>query len=671
MTLELRPLGVACNLSCTYCYQDPQRDSGNFRQAYDLERMKEALAKAGGPFTLFGGEPLLVPLADLEELWRWGLERNGKNAIQTNGALINDEHLRLFEKYKVDVGISIDGPAECNDLRWNGSLEKTRAATARTEAAIRRLCELGRPPGLIITLHRGNAVGERLPMLQAWLLELEQTGVRSARLHLLEVDAPAVRQRDALTARENVEVLRSMAALQGQLKRLRLDLMSEMSRLLKGDDTSASCVWHACDPYTTEAVRGIEGNGQSSNCGRTNKDGIDFTKAAKSGYERYVALYSTPREHGGCQGCRFFLMCKGQCPGTSIGGDWRNRTEHCEVWMSLFTELERQLVQSGEIPLTLHPMRHWLEAHLIKAWSEGRNVPVASLPRREPVGKPKPLRFCRLSWVSDAARELWQPRLMRLAMLQGELALQRVLHGKARCAVAAVQPAQIGSLWQRANSRGLGVETLPGAPPGDSSTPGELGQRDAQWLLIGSAADRAEARRLLEDKSAEGRDALAALLGVPACCRRAAAELPAGAEPLWEMVGGAVRDSPAVVSAVPHLNPLFARIGVRAVLHQPCSFHCEASAAAAAESLALLRAAGFATEVDWLAQVLGFATSWSALHGIAEIKTPLFRLITETAPTAERRALHRPGTAELEHAGRGLGFPYQPPRRPAQLRVLS
>ena len=45
----------------------------------------------------------------------------------------------------------------------------------------------------------------------------------------------------------------------------------------------------------TGAVRGVEGNGQTSNCGRTNKDGIDFTKANTAGYERYLALYQHHR----------------------------------------------------------------------------------------------------------------------------------------------------------------------------------------------------------------------------------------------------------------------------------------------------------------------------------------------------------------------------------------
>ena len=62
---------------------------------------------------------------------------------------------------------------------------------------------------------------------------------------------------------------------------------------------------------------------RSSNCGRTNKDGVDYLKSDHQGYERYIALYNTPHEHGGCKGCRFFLMCKGQCPGTAIDGDWQ------------------------------------------------------------------------------------------------------------------------------------------------------------------------------------------------------------------------------------------------------------------------------------------------------------------------------------------------------------
>src|SRR6059058_1760251 len=198
MSVELRPLGVACNIQCQYCYQNPQRDAGNVPRSYDIEAMKAAVEREGGSFTLFGGEALLVPEDDLEALWSWGLERYGSNGIQTNGVLINNEHIRMFRQYKVEVGISIDGPGELNDARWAGTLERTRQATAATEAAIERLCAEGMAPSLIVTLSQMNATPERLPRLDLWLREMARLGVASVRLHLLEVEDEKTRQTLAL-----------------------------------------------------------------------------------------------------------------------------------------------------------------------------------------------------------------------------------------------------------------------------------------------------------------------------------------------------------------------------------------------------------------------------------------------------------------------------------------
>ncbi len=58
MTIQVRPLGVVCNLSCKYCYQSPQRQAGNIGNSCDVELMKLAVQEEGGSFTLFGGEPL-------------------------------------------------------------------------------------------------------------------------------------------------------------------------------------------------------------------------------------------------------------------------------------------------------------------------------------------------------------------------------------------------------------------------------------------------------------------------------------------------------------------------------------------------------------------------------------------------------------------------------------
>jgi uncharacterized protein len=378
MSVEVRPLGVKCNIQCQYCYQNPQRDAGNVLHAYDLSKIKDAIAAEDQAFTLFGGEPLLIPERDLEDLWQWGFRKFGANRIQTNGTLINENHIRMFREYNVHVGISVDGPEELNDVRWAGSLEQTRMASAKTEAAMERLCREGMIPTLIITLHRSNATPDKLQALQDWLLRLERLGVVSARLHILEIDNASIRSKYALSDKENLECLLSLLRFERDaLTTLRFDLFQEMQSLLCGDDNETSCVWNACDPYTTRAVRGIEGNGQRSNCGRTNKDGIDFVKSDVESFERYLALYDTPQEDGGCNQCRFFLMCKGQCPGTAIDGDWRNRTEHCGVWMGLYHHMESEMMKQGLVPISRDPRRQRLERIFLTNWAEGRNSTIA------------------------------------------------------------------------------------------------------------------------------------------------------------------------------------------------------------------------------------------------------------------------------------------------------
>ena len=101
------------------------------------------------------------------------------------------------------------------------------------------------------------------------------------------------------------------------------------------------------------------------------------TQSADEGFERYIALYHTPWRHGGCQGCRFFAVCKGQCPGTALGADWRNRSASCALWTAIFTTVEADLIAEGRRPLSQRPDRVALEAALIGYWVRGRNPTLA------------------------------------------------------------------------------------------------------------------------------------------------------------------------------------------------------------------------------------------------------------------------------------------------------
>jgi uncharacterized protein len=384
MTVEVRPLGDKCNIACRYCYQEGIREAGNVASGYDVDAMLRTLESLAEPFTLFGGEIMMTRRADLKRLLQFGLERHGSSGLQTNGTLFEETDLSWLEAFAVRVGISIDGPGELNDARWARSLAATRRATARTEALIETLCREGRPPRVIVTLHRLNTEGVRLEILADWLRFLDGLGVAKVRLHLLESDTDFAKRELVLPPEQRLSVMRFFRTLEAELASVHFDVFQEMTAMLRGDDELASCQFHACDPYATRAVTGVEGDGTLSNCGRTNKEGVAYTRPERERFDRQLALYQTAQADGGCSGCRFFLMCKGNCPGTAIDGDWRQRSVDCPVWFGLFEDIERDLQATGERPLSQSPRRGRLEREMVEAWSHGDNPSLKHL--RDTIG---------------------------------------------------------------------------------------------------------------------------------------------------------------------------------------------------------------------------------------------------------------------------------------------
>ncbi|MBE0651259.1 MAG: radical SAM protein [Bacteroidales bacterium] len=375
MTVEVCPIGAQCHHVCVYCYQNRQQTTTDLVQEYDIQKIKKTIEVEGRPFTLSGCEPLLISKHDLEELWSWGFFCWGHNSLQTNGVLIDEDHIRMFQHYNVTVGISIDGPDELNNARGTGQLLTTRLSTAKTQANILRLCDENISLSLIVTLHRLNATGSRLDCLQQWLRELDEVGVKLVRLNLLEVDKEITQEDLTLSVEENVNALISLAQFEKTLSNLRFELFDDIKKQLLGRDNSRACICNACDPLTSRAVREIEDFDQHRSYMRKNKKGIEYVKAESVGFERYMSLYNTPQEYNGCSGCRFFLMCKGNCPGTAIDGDWRNRTSHCPIWLQIFKYFEEELLNAGQVPLSQQPQKRCkVESIIYEGWSRGENI---------------------------------------------------------------------------------------------------------------------------------------------------------------------------------------------------------------------------------------------------------------------------------------------------------
>ncbi len=336
MSVELKPLKNLCNLRCTYCYQNSMRDA-ELREKYDVDAMLKTAEAQGANFTLFGGEPLLVPISDLDRMWAFGHEKFQQNGVQTNGVLVNDKHFELFKKYNVHVGFSIDGPGEMNTPR--GTVQQAKRSVDNFERCLKEKI----PCSLITTLHKYNCKPEHI----IWLSHLDDLGLPFVNLHLLENDGA---DDIVISQSQQIEYLGWLFDATRRFNVLRCDLFNDMiKRVYTG--AGGCCVWQGCDPYTTIAVQGIGPHGELHNCGREQKDGVDYIKADSIVPMRDVVLQSTPQELGGCQGCRHWYACHGYCPGTGLRGDWRNRTEHCESLKAVFKWIESK----GNISVTVKP----------------------------------------------------------------------------------------------------------------------------------------------------------------------------------------------------------------------------------------------------------------------------------------------------------------------------
>ncbi|MCB9766394.1 MAG: hypothetical protein H6739_41850 [Alphaproteobacteria bacterium] len=255
-------------------------------------------------------------------------------------------------------------------------------------------------------------------------------------------------------------------------------------------------------------------------------------------------------------------------------------------------------------------------------------------------------RFARCCWASEPARLRWQPTVVRLAERTREMEWRSVAAGLRAVAILDAAPGEASTLRQAATEAGLVLRHLsprPGVLPGFQN-PVIIGHADT-WLSAIHAWET-------DDAAA----ALAALGAAPCCASAQAERLQAGwRDTTFPAMQG--DDGPAGP------NRLAAPLGLYALPFSPCGPGCAAAARLADDWLAMGRALGWREDFETLETLLDWPMGYSALHGIAELRTPVFKLTSNTDATADKLALRRAGRTFPEDAGSGLGFPYVPPAR--------
>ncbi len=116
-------LTCRCNLHCRYCYQAAGPHGLDMSETIVDQALN--LADNGQPILIqiSGGEPTLLPeiierICNQSQLFK----TRPHLALQTNGTLLTPSLVRLFKKFNVRIGVSIDGPPDIQEeLRGQAS----------------------------------------------------------------------------------------------------------------------------------------------------------------------------------------------------------------------------------------------------------------------------------------------------------------------------------------------------------------------------------------------------------------------------------------------------------------------------------------------------------------------------------------------------------------------
>jgi len=152
---------------------------------------------------------------------------------------------------------------------------------------------------------------------------------------------------------------------------------------------------------------------------------------------------------------------------------------------------------------------------------------------------------------------------------------------------------------------------------------------------------------------------IGSLLGYPECCRDFFEDIWVDEkwfDTTWPMVREQAKD--LQIEVQPGINILWRWHGLRTVSHLPCSFNCAESVAQGNAALKVM-AKHHPQEAEWLQEILSWPVEWSALHGIAEIRTPVTRTTASTDATAQKLVVKYMGTGYPEEGAQGLTFPFK------------
>lgn len=363
-----------CNLKCDYCYfffagDDSWKKHPPLVSPEVVDALGAFSARAAAKYGIervtlifHGGEPLLMPRARFADM----CERLRKHeegfrfdfGLQTNGVLVRDEWIDIFEKYQISVGISLDGPPAVND-RHRLDL-KDRGSYDRTVAGLRLLQEAAAQkrisaPGLLAVINPGADGGavyrhfvhtlgvtdmSFLTPDYTWDSGVNEEIVRGVERYLLSACRAWLRDKNPkVHIRVFSELLSAMVSAQAMdlLRTYRDDYRNIISVSSNGDLAPEDTL-RVVDPRFASMGLNIATHG------------LEDLVESEAWREQAEASLKRPE---GCKACGWWNICKAGRPINRFSKALRfdNKSLYCKGLQDIYAEIAAFLVRNG-IPLS-------------------------------------------------------------------------------------------------------------------------------------------------------------------------------------------------------------------------------------------------------------------------------------------------------------------------------
>lgn len=344
-SIQLKPVGSFCNLTCTYCYVKPFQGKSEVMSEDILRKVIRNCLQSNPEPTIswHGGEPMCAGLDFFRQAVKFMRQfasdfASVRNIVQTNATLITEEFAQFFAENNFGVSVSLDGPAHIHGRhRVFGS---GRNSHESVEHGIYTLRKAGISPSVICTVTK-----QTLPYAEEvfrYLVDLGFKRIKYSPVYDSGSDSFSISNEEWFEyLRQVFDAWFGMGDSEIEVRELDEVILWMQGETLNLCTSDKSCLsWVSVDPqgnlYPCEYLRA---NHSYGNISQISFSDIEFTPA----YQDFQRLFLSPPPL--CSECSFFKLCGNGCPATRIlHGKLCNEGVYvyCQQRKMLYNEIKRR-----------------------------------------------------------------------------------------------------------------------------------------------------------------------------------------------------------------------------------------------------------------------------------------------------------------------------------------